>query len=435
VNITVENLAPCKKLLRVEVDAKAVDEIFDAVVKDFQKQAALPGFRPGKAPRDMVVRKYDAEIKDEAKRKLIGENYRKALEEKKLNVLGYPDIEEIQFARGKNLQFAATVETAPEFPLPEYKGLPVKRQDKSVTDEDVERALKLLAQQQVKFETVTRELKMGDIAVVNYTGSCEGKPITDTAPTAMGLTEKKNFWLDIEPNAFIAGFAEQMTGAKAGEKRTINVDFPADFVTKELQGRKGVFEVEILEVKEKIAPPVDDELAKKYGAESLEKLRGGVRVDLENELKYSQARAIRSQIIRQLLDRVNFDLPETAVAHETRNVVYDIVRENSKRGVSREVIEKQKEEIYQVAAKDAKERVKLAFLVQRIAEQEKITVSQDEILKRVQSLAAMYQIPLDKFIKDLQKRNGINEIYDNVTQEKVLEFLENNAKVETEAVA
>jgi trigger factor len=435
VNITIENLAPCKKLLRVEVDAKAVDETFDAVVKDFQKQAALPGFRPGKAPRDMVMKKYDAEIKDEAKRKLIGDNYRKALEEKKLNVLGYPDIEEIQFARGKNLQFAATVETAPEFQLPEYKGLPVKRDTKTVGDEDVEQALKLLAQQHVKFETVARELKMGDIAVVNYTGSSEGKPITDTAPTAMGLTEKKNFWLDIEPNAFIKGFAEQMVGAKAGEKRTVTLDFPADFVTKELQGKKGVFEVEILEVKEKIAPPVDDELAKKYGAESLEKLRGGVRVDLENELKFSQARAIRAQIVRQLLDRVNFDLPETAVAQETRNVVYDIVRENSKRGVGRDVIEKQKDEIYAVAAKDAKERVKLAFMVQRIAEQEKITVSQEEILKRVQSLAAMYQIALDKFIKDLQKRNGINEIYDQVTHEKVLEFLENNAKVETGAAA
>ena len=126
-NISGENLAPCRNLLRVEVDAKAGAEIFASVAKDFQKQAALPGFRPGKAPRDLVVKKYGAEIQDEAKRKLIGENYRKALEEKKLQVLGYPDIEEIQFGRGQNLQFAATIETAQEFSQPEYKGLPVKR--------------------------------------------------------------------------------------------------------------------------------------------------------------------------------------------------------------------------------------------------------------------------------------------------------------------
>jgi len=431
VNISVENLAPCKKLLRVEVEAKAVDETFDAVAKDFQKQAALPGFRPGKAPRDLVIKKYEADIKEEAKRKLIGDNYRKALTEKKLNVIGYPDIEEIQFERGQNLQFAATVETAPEFQLPEYKGLPVKREEKTVADADVERALKMLTQQHTKFETVAREIKMGDIAVVNYNGSCDGKPITETAPTGKGLTEKKNFWLDIEPNAFITGFAEQMTGAKAGDKRTINVDFPTDFVTKELQGKKGVFEVEILEVKEKVLPPMDDELAKKFGAENLEKLKEGVRRDLENELKYSQVKAIRGQIIRQLLDRVQFELPETPVAHVTRDAVYDIVRENSQRGIPRELIEKQKDEIYSAAANGAKERVKLAFLVQRIAEQEKISVSQEEVLQRAQSLAGMYQIPLDKFIKDLQKRNGVNELYDQIAHEKVLEFLENNAKIET----
>ena len=140
-NVTVENLAPCKKLMRVEVEAEKVDETFEAVTKDFQREANLPGFRPGKAPREMVLRKYEKDIEDEAKRKLISEAYRKAVEEQKLDVLGYPDIEEIQFSRGQPLQFAATIETAPEFELPEYKGLPVKREARTVTDADVERAL------------------------------------------------------------------------------------------------------------------------------------------------------------------------------------------------------------------------------------------------------------------------------------------------------
>ena len=142
------------------------------------------------------------------------------------------------------------------------------------------------------------------------------------------MTEQKNFWVDIAPDTFIPGFADQLAGAKAGDKRTVNVDFPADFVTKELAGKKGVYEVEIVEVKEKVLPPIDDELAKKYGAENLEKLRAGVRADLENELKYSQSKAIRKQIFSRCW-RVNFDLPETAVAHETRNVVYNLVQENS----------------------------------------------------------------------------------------------------------
>jgi len=434
VNITVENLAPCKKLMRVEVEAKAVEEVFDSVTKEYQKQAELPGFRTGKAPRDMVAKKYGAEIDEEAKRKLIGDNYRQAVQEKKLNVIGYPDIEEITFARGQTLQFAATIETAPEFTMPEYKGLPAQREDKSVTDADVERALNMLAQQHVKFETVQRELKMGDVAVVNYNGTSDGKPITDTAPTARGLTEKKNFWLDIEPTAFIEGFAAQMVGAKAGDKRTVNIDFPADFVTKELQSKKGVFEVEILEVKEKILPAINDDFAKKYGAENMEKLRAGVRQDLENELKLSQTRAIRGQIVKTLLDRVQFDLPETPVANVTRNTVYDIVRENSQRGISQEQIEKQKDEIYSAAAATAKDRVKFAFLVQRIAEQEKIQVTQEDVLREAQIIAATYQIPLEKFLKDLQKRNGVNELYEQATREKVLKFLEENAKIETISV-
>ena len=429
-NITVENLAPCKKLVRVEVDAKAVDEAFEAVTKDYQKEAALPGFRPGKAPRALVLKKYETDIKAEVKRKLIGDAYREAVEDKKLSVIGYPDIEEIQFGRGQALQFAATIETAPDFQLPEYKGLPAKRETKSVTAADVDRAIELLAKQHTKFETAARELRAGDVAVVNYTGTCDDKPITDTAPTAKGFTEQKNFWVDIGADTFLPGFSDQLLGAKAGDRRTVNVDFPADFVTKQLAGKKGVYAVEVVEVKEKILPALDDEFAKKFDAENFVKLREGVQRDLENELKYSQGKAVRGQILQALLTATNFDLPETAVAHETRNVVYDIVRENTQRGVARDLIEKQKDEIYSAAAQSAKERVKLSFLVQRIAEKEGIQVSQDEVLKRVQSLAMAYQIPLEKFLKDLQKRNGVPELYDQIAHEKVLAFLEQNAKIE-----
>lgn len=430
-NVTVENLAPCKKLVRVELDAPAVDAAFAAMEKDFQKQANLPGFRPGKAPIPMVVRKYDSEIKDEVKRKLIGDSYRKALEEKKIDVLGYPDIEEIQFGRGQALQFAATIETAPEFQLPEYKGLPVKREDKSVTDEDVTKAVDLLREQKADFQKADRPLANGDIAVVNYTGTSEGKPLTELAPTATGLTQQQGFWVEMKPDSFIPGFADQLLGAKAGDKRTVNVDFPAEFVNKELSGRKGVYEVEVVEVREKTLPALDDAFAKLYDAENLEKLKEGVRRDLENELKYKTTRETRGQIISALMSRVNFELPEGPVANRTRNIVYDLVRENTKRGVSRDIIEKEKDKIYSAAANNAKEQVKLDFLIQRIAEKEEIKVSQEEVLRRIQTLAAMYQIPPDKFIKDLQKRNGVVEIYDQLAHEKVMEFLENNAAVET----
>jgi len=159
VNVTLEHLAPCKKLLRVEIEPKQVDETFESITKDFQRQASLPGFRPGKAPKEMVVRKYGKDIEDEVKRKLISDSYKKAVEEQKLDVLGYPDIEEIQFNRGQPLQFAATVETAPEFELPEYKGLQVQREATGVTEEDLNRALDALREQQVSFKSAERIIK------------------------------------------------------------------------------------------------------------------------------------------------------------------------------------------------------------------------------------------------------------------------------------
>lgn len=429
-NVSIENLAPCRKLLRIEIDAEAVAAAFDAMVNEFRKEANLPGFRPGKAPRDMVAKRYEKEIADEVRRKLLSENYRKAVEEQKLDVLGVPDIEEIQFGRGQAMLFAATVETAPEIQLPEYKGLPAKREIRSVTDEDVARALDVLREQRATFETAARAAATGDIVVVNYTGTCEGKPIGEIAPAAKSLGEAKAFWIGIEARSFLPGFAEQLIGTQAGDRRTVTIDFPADFRTTELAGKRGEFAVEVVEVKERVLPPLDEVLAKALGADSLDKLREGVRKDLENELKYKLDRQVRTQIIRELLSRVQFELPESAVATETRNVVYDIVNENARRGVGREMIERDKEAIYAAAANSAKERVKIAFLVQKIAEQEDIKVSNEEIARRATTLAAMYQIPPDKFVKDLQKRNGLVEIYDQLAHEKVMEFLQQHAQIE-----
>ncbi len=433
VNVTVENLAPCKKLLRIELDVKAVEDAFESMTKDFQRQVALPGFRPGKAPRDMVAKRYATDIQDEVKKKLIPDAYRQAVKDQKLEVVGYPDIEEIQFGRGQSLQFAATIETAPEFEMPEYKGIAVKRESGKTTDADVERALMLLREREVRFETVARELKEGDVAVVNYVGSCEGKPITDIAPTARGLTEQKNFWINAEKTSFIPGFADQLLGAKAGEKRTVTVDFPGDFVTPQLANKKGAYEVEVVEVKIKVFPEVNEEFAKTYGAESLEKLREGVRTDLQNELDQKQQRAVRNEIVRILLERVNCELPETVVHEETRNVVYNIVMENQKRGVPREMIDQQKQEIFNAANSSAKDRVKANFLFHKIAEKEGIKVEQQALALRVQQMAAASQVAPEKLIKDLEKRNGWPEIYESLLNEKVLDFLVQNARLEETA--
>ncbi|MEW6157579.1 MAG: trigger factor [Verrucomicrobiota bacterium] len=429
-NVTVENLAPCRKLVRVEVDANAVDTAFGEVTGSFLRQVKLPGFRPGKAPRAMVERTYSKEIEDEVKRKLINENYRKAVEQQKIHPVGYPDIEEIQFGRGQPMLFAATLETEPEFELPEYKGLPVKKAPAIVSDADVDKALNVLREQRAGYEDVARPVQPGDFVVVNYSGTSEGKPLTEFAPTARGLTQNNNFWLHVEAGSFIPGFTEQLVGASAGEKRTVEVQFPADFVAPQLAGKQAVYEVEIVQVKVKALPALDDEFGKSFGTENLEKLREGVRKDLQAEANMKQRRDVRNQLVGGLLSRVNFELPESIVLQETRNVVYDVVRENQERGIPKEAIEKQKNEIYNYASNSAKERVKVAFLLSRIAEKEGVKVEQKEIMQRILFLAQQYNIPPHKMVKQLQERNGIAEIHEQIQSAKVLDLLEQHAQVE-----
>jgi len=430
VNVNVENLAPCKKLLRVEVDAAAVDAEFEKTTREFMKIARLPGFRPGKAPRHLVMKAYTAQIDEEVKRQLISDSFREAVRDQKLHLVGQPDIEEIQFGRNQALQFAATVETAPEFELPEYKGMPVRREVRIVTDDDIERALGVLREQRAVYTDVARPVQGGDFVVVNYTGTSEGKPITELAPTARGLGEKKEFWLHVATNSFIPGFTEQLVGAQAGEKRTVTVTFPTDFVTPQLAGKPGAFEVEVVQVKEKTLPELNDELAKSYGAENVERLREGVRKDLDNELKYKTKRTTRDQLMRELLNRVNFDLPESVVLNETRHVVYDLVRENQQRGMSREAIDQQKDQIFSFATHSAKERVKAAFVLGRIADQEGLKADQKEVTQRILVLAEQYQIKPDQLIKQLQERNGLAEIEEQIVTSKVMDLLEQHARFE-----
>jgi trigger factor len=430
VNVTVEDLGPCKKLLRMEVEPERVEEVFLEISAGFQREARLPGFRPGKAPKDMVAKKYEKEISDEVKSKLINEGFRKAIKEREFTVLGRPDVEEIQFGRGQAMQFAVTTEIAPQFELPEYKGLTALRDNTRVTPEDIERALRLLAEQRTEYQTVARELKIGDVAVINYSGTCDGKPITETAPTARGLTEKKNFWVTVDATSFIPGFGEQLTGMKAGDKRSITVDFPADFVVPQLAGKKGGYEVELVEAKEKVAPALDEAFAKGFGAENLEKLREGVRGDLQNELNTKQSRSIRNQVTQTLLDKIQIALPESLVEQETRAFVYNIVHENTQRGTPKEVIDSQKDQIYASANTAAQQRVKAALVFQRVAEKEGVRVEQADLLRRLQDLATQYKVAPDKLYKDMQKAGRIEEIAQQILNEKVVDLLVQFARIE-----
>ena len=429
-NVSVENLGPCKKLLRVEVPVEKVNATFDAVTAEFQKAAQLPGFRPGKAPKHLITRSYEPRIVEETRKKLVEESFRAAAQQEKLNIVVTLDVEDQQFGRNQALQFTATVEVAPDFALPNYKGLAAKRELTVATEADVERALGILREQHAQYNDVDRPVQDGDVAVVNYTGTTDGKPLTDIAPTALGLTKKENFWVLIKTGSFLPGFTEPLIGAVKGDKRTVTVTLAEDFVHKELSGKTVVYEVEVLGVKEKLLPVVDDAFAKQFGAADVATLLQGIRTDLQRELDFRQKRSVRDQIIKALSAQVDFELPESLVSNETRNLVYNVVNENQQRGVAKEFIEQKRDEIFTNAQVNARERVKTAFILNRIAAEEKLRVEDRDITQRVLQLAQQNNLTPEKMVKAIQERNAVNEIRQDILTGKVLDFLEVNAAVE-----
>ena len=427
--VTVTDLSPCRKQLRIEVDAEAVDAKFDAVAKDFRRQAHLPGFRPGKAPLANVMRAYNDKIAEESKRSLMADSYTEALKSNNLKPVIMPEIEELQFGHGKPFQYMATLEVSPAFEVPEYTGLEVEKERRSVTDEDVNKGLSTLQEQRVEYRDVDRAMGEDDFVVVNYTGTIDGKPITDIVTVARGITEQSNAWLHLKRNPLVPGLVEGLIGASKGDKKSIPVTFPEEFIYEELTGKEGQYEVEVVEIKEQALPELDDTFAKSFGAESIDKLREGVETDLKNELEYSQKQSVRNQCVQRLLDAVTCDLPETIVNQATRAAVHNIVQSNHNRGVSKNVIEENKDDIYNNAKANAEIRVKANYILAQIAEKEDIKVSEQELSRQVAAMAMQQKIKPQKMADQLKENGGIYEVQEEILNAKVIDLLEEKAKI------
>jgi trigger factor len=429
VEVTITDLSPCKKQLRIEIDAETVNAKFDTVAKDFRRHAHLPGFRPGKAPLANVMRSYGDKIGEEAKRTLMSDSYSKALKENDLRPVIMPEVEELQFGHGKPFQYLATLEVTPAFELPEYNGIEVEKERRTVSDADVAKALDTLREQRVSYADVDRPAGEDDFIVVNFTGTIDDKPITDLVKVARGLTEQKNFWLHTKQNPLIPGIVEALIGSGKDDKKTVTVTIPDDFIYEELIGKEAKYEIEIVQVKEKSLPELDDAFAKGFGAESMDKLREGVENDLKNELEYSLKKSIRNQCVDKLLSAVNCDLPETIVNEATRAAVHNIVQQNHQRGVGKDIIEENKDRIYANAKADAEVRVRANYILSRIAEKEGIKVTDREVSRQIAAIAVQQKMKPQKLAQQLKDNGTIYQIQEEIMNGKVIDLLEEKAKV------
>jgi trigger factor len=432
--VEVEKEPDSVSTLHIELPPEQVAKEWNAIAENFARYAKIPGYRPGKAPRRVIEAKFKREIQEELTKKLVSESYRDAIAEKQLRVVSLTNLEDVNIADDKTMRFRATVITAPEFDLPDYKNITVQLPPLEVSDEEVNEAMERLRHQSADFVEVDpeRPLQMDDFAVIDFEGTIDGRPISEIAPEASkNLQGGKKFWLRMGPENFLSNFCEQLVGQKKDETRLVIVTFPEDLPVKELAGAKADYAVTLREVKQKALPELNDAFAAKLAKDkTLAELRAMVAHDLEHEKEHALEQAKESQIIKALHEQTQFDLPSQLLRNETRRALGELVQRNRQRGLSDEILKSKEKELVQGAGSVAAHRLKTNFILRRIAEAEKIQVSHDEIEERIRNQAAHYNVSVEKMRKKIDEHEGINGLMEEILLGKTIDFLKANVSVE-----
>ena len=431
--VEVETQPGSVSTLQIELPPEEVSKEWDSIANSFARLAKIPGYRPGKAPRTVIEKRFRKQIQEELTKKLVSKSYHEAIEQQQLRVASLANIEDVQLGEDKSMRFRATVVTAPEFELPEYKNISVQLPDTKVSDAEIDAALERLRDQAADFVDVPeRELQMGDFAVIDFEGLIDGKPISEIAPQASkNLHGGKKFWLHLAPDNFLPTFCEQIVGQKRGETRQITIVFPADFPVKELATKEANYAVTLQEIREKVLPARDDALANKLiPGKTLADLRHMIEHDLEHEKEHEVERAKEAQIVKYLHEHISFELPPALMKNETRRVLGELVQRNRERGIPDEMLKEKEKELIETAAGLAAHRLKTNFILHRIAERENIKTSRQEIDARIREDAARYNISPEKMRKELQEHDALDSVAEQILLGKTLDFLKANVSVE-----
>jgi trigger factor len=325
--------------------------------------------------------------------------------------------------------------TAPEFDLPDYKNIPVELPSAEVTDADVDAAMERLREQAADFTDIDppRALAMEDFAVIDFDGSIAGVPISEIVPEgSKNLHGGKKFWLRVAPDNFLPQFAEQIVGMNVGDTRSVQVEFPAEFPVTELAGKRADYAVTLNELKQRVLPELDDAFAAKLiPGKTLHDLRHTLEHNLEHEKEHEVERAKEQQIVKFLQEHITFDLPPTLLKNETRRALNELVHRNRERGVPDDMLKGKEKELIEGAGSLAAHRLKTNFILHRIAEAEKIQISREEVDERIRQQAAEYNVPAEKFRKELEEKDRLDGLAEEVLLGKTLDFLKSNVSLNT----
>ncbi len=435
-NLEIKDISATRKSLVVTLTAAEVDAEHQAVVAGFARMASLPGFRPGKAPAAMVAKRYAKEIADEFKQKVVAKAYREGSEQAKLDVVQVTDVEEGAIASGTAATITVTVDVRPVFTLPDLTGLATEVQPEEPTDAEVDEMIEGLRAERADFQVATRVAKKGDYVKLAYEGRVEEKPIIEIAPDKQIYGKVPQTWEEIEgaTDGVIPGLGKQLGGMAAGDNRDVTVTFPADFpAAPALAGKTATYAVELQEVRERVLPPLDETFFKTHQADSLDTLKANARNQLKLRRAQENHQAQHRQVIEQLVSRAGeFAVPESMIEEETQGILRRFIEEQMRRGVPAEKFEQDKAQLHAGARQSATARVKTRFLLAKVAEQEKLTVTPDDLNNFLYREAVMSGQRPEKLAKDLSKdRDRVRVAQQSIVFDKALDLLVSKAKVTT----
>ncbi|MDP9146423.1 MAG: trigger factor [Acidobacteriota bacterium] len=426
--LTAAGDSTCRRELNLEIPAEEVSKAMDRVAKDFAKVARVPGFRPGKAPLTLIRRKFADDIKGEVLQSLVPRTVEKAVTEQKLTPVSQPQVEELDFNDGQPLKFRAVFEVLPEFDLGDYKNLELEMPVMNVVEEDVTKTLDEMRERAAAFSPVEgRPVKDGDFVQLKLTGTPEGEgePLqADSVLCHVGAEET------------MAPFNENLRGVNIGDHKDFDVDYPADYPDTKLAGKKYHYSVDVLGIKTKKFPEMNDEFAKDVSdATTLDELKTKVRQGLEHQRDHKQKDLLREKILSEIVKLHDFPVPQTLVEHQMDTRLERVVRSLAQQGVDPRAVNIDWVSLRKRQEERAKDDVKAELIVDRIATAENIDVNDEEVEQELQHLGSHSNESAEAMRARLTKQGTLDRIKAKLRSDKTLDWLAQNARVSTKAEA
>jgi trigger factor len=425
VKVKVYPTSGCTREIRVEVEADTVQSVVEGRYGEIAREAVLPGFRKGKAPLDLVRRKFKANIKDYILQESLPKYFREAVEGEKIAPIAQPRITEYSFEEGAPLRFVAAVEIKPEFSLSNYQGLKLKRGPTEVSDADVDKAVEDLREHSATFLPMTeRPVRVGDLVLTDFEGRVDGVPFEGGKAT--------RYPIDVGHGTVLKDFEDALVGMALGETKEFPVAFPGDYPKGDLAGKTAQFTATVREIKEKMLPTMDDALAKDaFKCENVADLRSKIAEDLKARRAAEQRGRMVDQLAEQLIQAHPFDLPPSLVDLEHQRLARQAVDRLKSQGAPVDTWgEKRQNEFVAQFRTSAERNVRMSMLVDRIAEAENIRCEEADYDKHLERLAQAMGQAKEAVKRYVEQRNQREDIEDRVRYEKTLDFLVEKAKVE-----